>query len=111
MAVATMWRGLVENYSERTLWTAGAPLHTLAFVAANVGLHLMHRHQILARYKIQPLKYPTDQLMRKGLVVRLSYLLSLEIVVPSSSNSRDFVLHSISGSICASWGGGEGIDC
>jgi hypothetical protein len=72
-----MWRGLVENYSERTLWTAGAPLHTLAFVAANVGLHLMHRHQILARYKIQPLKYPTDQLMRKGLVVRLSYFLSL----------------------------------
>jgi len=63
-----MWRGLVENYSERTLWTAGAPLHTLAFVAANVGLHLMHRHQVLARYKIQPLKYPTDQLMRKGLV-------------------------------------------
>jgi len=63
-----MWRGLVENYSERTLWTGGAPLHTLAFVAANVGLHLMHRHQVLARYKIQPLKYPTDQLMRKGLV-------------------------------------------
>merc|ERR1712000_103052 len=66
-AIAAMWRDLVENYSERTLWVAGAALHTVTFVAFNVGLYFMHRYQILARYKIQPLKYPTDELIRKGL--------------------------------------------
>jgi hypothetical protein len=70
-AIAAMWRDLVENYSERTLWMAGAALHTVTFVAFNVGLYFMHRYQILARYKIQPLKYPTDELIRKGLVVRV----------------------------------------
>jgi sterol desaturase/sphingolipid hydroxylase (fatty acid hydroxylase superfamily) len=43
-------------------------MHTLFFSTLNVTLSLMHRYQILARYKIQPNKYPTDQLMRRGLV-------------------------------------------
>ncbi len=93
-AIAAMWRDLVENYSERTLWVAGAALHTVTFVAFNVGLYFMHRYQILARYKIQPLKYPTDDLIRKGLKVRVHSCSSL---IPFAIDWKD--LHSISCSI------------
>jgi sterol desaturase/sphingolipid hydroxylase (fatty acid hydroxylase superfamily) len=62
-----VWRDLVETYSERTLWVACTAVHALVFASFSLFFFLMHQTRILAHYKIQPLKYPSGELLRKGL--------------------------------------------